>query len=368
MLLLIWMVLRFFKIVPKVCRQVSWLGRRANRADLSDTAASHSSKMLNIFDKQDFILKAILVEFQETQCFFMVACQAVVLFSKNHHNIFGATNMVNVWADHSIAGMCAAAGSFPVVWSLWTLQRSNMVSGWILFLSTATLGAAQAAMFSMGELPDLREMGHLDGVFPESCGSHPPPIRYCGWEGLQNTMVPNGLLIGYVNPVTLAIYGLTVIMFFWPLLERFLTSRAVSESRPRLVELSSRVNNLWHAEWFRISRGVITALIEILLLVTFLIYTLSLCFAAFGVTEVNMQVIDWTAWGFGQFVALTTWAAVFCKYVYWTICESSLPRSIDILHTNPAQSVQRPTRNLASAKEITSYRKTVLAQATTVKN
>lgn len=330
MLFLIWTILRFFKIVPKVCRQVSWIGRRANRFEFSDTAAGHSSKISKIFDKQDFILKAILVEFQETQCFFMVACQAVVLFSKNHHNIFGATNMVNVWADHSIAGLCAAAGSFPVVWSLWTLQRSNMVSGWILFLSTATLGAAQAALFYMNKMPHLREMGHLDGMFPESCGRHPPPVRYCGWEGLQNTMIPNELLVGYVNPVTLAVYGITVVMYFWPLLEKLLKSRITSDSRPRLAHFSSRVGILWHAEWFRILRGAITAFIEVLLLVTFLMYIISLCFAAFGVTEVNMEVIDWTAWGFGQFVALTTWAAVFCKYLYWTICKYSLPGPIEL--------------------------------------
>ncbi|KAJ5179977.1 hypothetical protein N7492_003187 [Penicillium capsulatum] len=319
MLWLIWLVLRFFKIVPKVCRQASWIGRKANRTKFSETAASRSSKIIEFFDKQDFILKAILVEFQETQCFFMVACVAVVLFSKRHHNIFGASNMVNVWADHSIAGMCAAAGSFPVVWSLWTLQRSNMVSGWILFLSTATLAVAQFALYSMGKMPELNEMGHLDGTFPASCGRHPPPMRYCGWDGLDSAMMPNDLIIGWVNPVVLTVYVITVGMYLWPFAEKLLKSRAVAGTRPGLAQHFSRISITWHTEWFYIVRGVITALIELLLLATFLVYIFSLCYAALGVTAYNMEIIDWTAWGFGQFVALTTWAAVLCKYLYWTI-------------------------------------------------
>ena len=317
MLWLIWMVLRFFKIIPKVCRQASWIGHKTNRKEFSESSAQRSHKIVRFLDKQDFILKSILVEFQETQCFFMVACQAVVLFAKKHHNIFAATNMVAVWSDHAIAGICAAAGSFPVVWSLWTLQRSGMASAWIVFLSTATLAVAEFALYSMHKRPKISEMGHLDGSWPNGCGGHPPPMRYCGWEGLQDSMLPVDLLFNVVNPFTLSLYGVTLIMYFWPLIKTLLWSGWMVDSRPRLAHFFSQISLMWYNEGFRIFRGVVTALVELAWFFFFLVYLVCLCLLVYG----SFSIIDESSWGFGQFVALTTWAAVLCKYIYWTACE-----------------------------------------------
>ncbi|KAJ5732863.1 hypothetical protein N7533_013310 [Penicillium manginii] len=174
LVLSIWLFLRFFRILPKVLRQLSWVGRKANKTQLSDITAGHSAKIANFFDKQNFVMKSILVELQETQCFFMIACQSVVLLSKNHNGIFSATNMVIVWVDHMIAGLCAAAGILPVVLGLWTLQRSNMCSGWVFFLSTATMITAECALYSVFREPKVSDMTSLRGTFPTSCGQHPP--------------------------------------------------------------------------------------------------------------------------------------------------------------------------------------------------
>jgi hypothetical protein len=308
--------LRFFRILPKVLRQLSWVGRKANKTQLSDITAGHSAKIANFFDKQNFVMKSILVELQETQCFFMIACQSVVLLSKNHNGIFSATNMVIVWVDHMIAGLCAAAGILPVVLGLWTLQRSNMCSGWIFFLSTATMITAECALYSVFREPKVSDMTSLRGTFPASCGQHPPPLRYCTLDQIENTIIPVTAFVAVISPFCLSLYGVTAIMFFWPHIEKLLLITA--DGRPRILQLVTTFKELWSKTWFKVSRGIMTFLIEAAFLLVALIYIS--CFALM-ISSADMAIIDWTSWGFGQFIAVTTWASVICKYVYWSICE-----------------------------------------------
>jgi hypothetical protein len=85
-----------FRYLPKVFRQPSWIGRKENKTQFSETTAGHSAKMADFLEKQNFVIKSILVELQETQYFFMIACQSVVQLSKNRNGILSATNMIIV--------------------------------------------------------------------------------------------------------------------------------------------------------------------------------------------------------------------------------------------------------------------------------
>jgi hypothetical protein len=224
--------------------------------------------------------------------------------------------MVIVWVDHMIAGLCAAAGILPVVLGLWTLQRSNMCSGWVFFLSTATMITAECALYSVFREPKVSDMTSLRGTFPASCGQHPPPLRYCTLDQIENTIIPVTAFVAVISPFCLSLYGVTAIMFFWPHIEKLLLITA--DGRPRILQLVTTCKELWSKTWFKVSRGIMTFLIEAAFLLVALIYIS--CFALM-ISSADMAIIDWTSWGFGQFIAVTTWASVICKYVYWSICE-----------------------------------------------
>ncbi|KAJ5115840.1 DNA damage repair protein (Rad9) [Penicillium angulare] len=273
----------------------------------------HSGKINNALDEQHFVLKSILVEFQETQCFFMIACESVILISLRHNGIFAATNMAVVVADHTLAGIVGAAGIFPNVVGLWTLQRKKMCSAWIFFLSTCTLIAAEVAIYKISDVPSTSDMTKLHGTFPESCGGHPPPMRFCAWHTLETSLVTVDFFKQYVNPYCLILYGITLIIWAWPFAKKLLWSSAFKKFHPHLSQTSDQCRSIYSTTWFKLVRGLAMFLAELSILPFCALYIA--CF----IGRFNLQFVDWNSWGFGQFLALTTWAAVICKWIYWTI-------------------------------------------------
>lgn len=163
----------------------------------------------------------------------MIVCQSVVLLSKNHNGILSATNMIIVWVDHMIAGLCAADGILPVVQGLWTLQRSNMCSGWTFLLSTATIITAECALYSVFREPKVSDMTSLRSTLPVTCGEYPSPLRYCTLDQIQNTIMPGTAFVAVISPFCLSLCVVSAIMPFWPYTKKFLLSTA--NSRPRVL-------------------------------------------------------------------------------------------------------------------------------------
>jgi hypothetical protein len=139
------------------------------------------------------VLSHILVEFQEAQCYFMVACQAAVLTTIHNPNAFAATSIAQLGANQSLAILIGYAGLLLVTYVTINLEAFGRnswytlgISGISVVVGTATLASIQySSSYTAGffdsqnsfdpQLTPISGLGQLT-----SCGGFSPPVIYCG--------------------------------------------------------------------------------------------------------------------------------------------------------------------------------------------
>lgn len=318
-ILYLWILLRTFKLLPTLYRYASVaalryksLGSSHKRHEFSRKASERAKSLKEFFSNHDLVLKSMLVEFQEAQCFFMIACQAASLAANNNRSILSPTNMVMVWADEALSGMIGAAGIYPIVLGLWTLQKMHMCSPWIFFLSTVTLIISEVVTYFSATFPSIDELTPLGGGWPGSCGDHPPPLIYCGNPGFLVFASAVEVFLLMLNPICLTVYGIVLILWIRPYAKKILLSKKVLDSPSSFYV---RVKRILSSEWLKWVDHILTTMIDLMNLGSAGMYVY--CFSGMY----KSGFISWGNWGFGQLIALTMWAPVFSKYFYWTICE-----------------------------------------------
>lgn len=321
-ILYLWILIRTFKLVPTLYRYASAIIKQSNslasaqnRHKLSEKAQKRAIDIKEFLTTHDLVLKSMLVEFQEAQSFFMIACQAATLAGMRYNTILDATNLVMVWADRALSGMVAAGGILPIILGLWTLQKMHMCSPWIFFLSTITLIVSELTIYETLYWPAPKNVTPLGGSWPQSCGEHPPPLIYCGNPNFVGFMGGPFVFLNFVNPICLTHYGILLILWVRPFAERILQSDKVVNSSPRIPRFYSHVKDLWKLRWVKWVHHILTVITELLNITSAALYVY--CFSSLY----QSGFIDWGNWGFGQLIALTMWAPVLSKYFYWTICE-----------------------------------------------
>lgn len=262
--------------------------------------------------QQLVILKSILVEFQEAQCFFMVASQAATIISLSSGPIgFNSTSLLQLGGNLFMALQVAATGVIPVIFALWSIYNFGMNSWYILIISTVTFAMATVSwkMGSTNPAPGL--LVPVETSTLDQCGFYGPPLMYCG--GLIGDFALYTPFDAWVVP-------------FWVLYSGLLTWQIVLST---IVPLSRKMPE--QSGWSRIWRWVCSVstgkwMRATTMLLKFLI-ELGLFLCAFSVIEqavASFWLISSNSWGFGQIVAVTIWAPVIGKYFYWTLCKCLL--------------------------------------------
>jgi len=270
---------------------------------------------------QYIVLKSILVEFQEAQCFFMLASEiAVLILIRNGPIVFGAKSLMQLHWNFALVGLVSGTGSLPIACILFALTACDMVSWYIISLSGVTISTATATMAIYNNLVSGtfdRSLQPVNGVeLLTECGGNPPPIVYCG----QSLEGPSD-----GSPTV-------QIQFSWFILAMCVLRhalRSMPESCLRItstwLETITKYLNFRHIRFlwipFRTARrrriwyGLVVFILGLFILL------------AMGLNLQTLQdlsaagAIDTTNWTLGQIISVTIWAPVLCKYGYASICE-----------------------------------------------
>lgn len=249
------------------------------------------------------VIRHLLVEFQEAQCFFMIAIQAAALISLTKSEAFNdAPSILQYFQNISLLKQSASGGIVPIAGGLlllwWIGLNSWYVFGWsvvTISLSTATFGIS----FRMqhGEVP--KEIAYPDQTTGlEKCGYNQPPLIWCA--SMSETVFLN-----FANIYSLAVFGLLLILQFWPLGKSLIQQ-----------QLSHRQRQIgWSLpRWMILTMTVVLVLAEIMSLIMTGSYAASMG----SLIEGPMKT-----WNYGQLVSMFIWAPIISKYLAWVFCALS---------------------------------------------
>jgi hypothetical protein len=303
-LLYIYFAVLILKFIPAVTRCV----RR--------TKKTRSILQVQFGQHHFSVLKSMLVEFQEAQCFFMLSFQCAALIAlAAGPQVFEATSLMQLSANISMAKSVAFMGILPITYGVWILHRVNLHSWYISLWSAITIVVSSVTLHLCKVVPradNLQQISTADRL--DKCGYHPPPVIYCSSTYTSNFVIqdPFEFIESILNYVCVGIYGLLLLKRLAPYPKRWFNRK------PWFQATYHRAHPWLVSKGVRFLTTTVAVLIELLLSFFNVSYILL-------VTARNLPTINLNSWSFGQIIAVTIWAPIISKYLYWALCMSSLP-------------------------------------------
>jgi len=204
------------------------------------------------------VSKSMLVEFQEAQCFFMLATQIAVLISfGNQAKFYEPKEEAQLDMDNYLGQIIGTGGLLPISLVLFTLKNVGMISWYILILSGITLATSSATVIistqneDNGYAPsDLAAF--YDTASIDSCGGYPPPIVFCDEVWYKSTNNQSGeyfeqtvLSWTYILPLVVFSVILFQLLLTLPRLSRFVKGMLPQLSLLEGSKLVTYLNGLW---------------------------------------------------------------------------------------------------------------------------
>lgn len=289
---LIWLILRLIQFIPWCAKYFS--GKKNQQM-------AEDAKQMNLY-KHAPIVKSILVDFQESQCYFVLSVQAAMLVAvSGDSSVLGATSVSQIWAN--FAQVVSMSGGYlpSLTFGLWLLRRSRLDSAYMLAWSLAAIIFTAFTIFSniphepnVAGINPISNLGDLD-----KCGHNPPPLIYCSDEYYELYSLSR-----VFSAVCLMICGVMLLQKSSPYLEKSLSNY------PAFSRISHAMKRVVKYRAFRVISKVWTPFAEMFLLSV----------NVFSITINIFQVGG--DWSFGQIIAVTIWVPIFTKYIYWASCTS----------------------------------------------
>ncbi|KAI9928737.1 hypothetical protein MW887_001955 [Aspergillus wentii] len=252
----------------------------------------------------------MLVEFQEAQCFFMLSIQAAALIAlSTGPQVFEATSFAQLESNVSAIALVALMGVVPVTFGLWVLHKVGMNSWYTMFWSTISVALSNVTLYMGNSSPSATSLVTISSTDRlDKCGHYGPPLIYCyGYSGsTMGSYSPSMFILRIINYVSLAFYGIIVLMWLAPYLRRCMQKNEWSQ------HTYVRVHQVLTARWARAFGRVWTVFVELVSMLFCVVYGIYL-------TSRNFGAFDADSWSFGQIIAVTIWAPVICKYFYWAM-------------------------------------------------
>lgn len=274
------------------------------------------------FSNQVAVLKSSTVDFQEAQCFLMLACQAAAFATlRTQGEFLEAKSIQMLYNNFALLSLIAVGGTLPVTFVLFFQHTVGMRSLFNLTLSGITIFTSVAALFNVPEkttqefLQPLTDTSRLD-----KCGYNVPPVAYCvlpgGFDGVSE--LNRTLLLRQATAYCIFIYCGVLILHISALGLPYLLPRMTSKAKNSHSGASTAMETIdryMPARW--LSRAKFAAVLD--LDIAFLVFLVQYLQRFSMLLEVG--AIDTQAWGFGQIIAVTVWFQVLIKYGYWSICK-----------------------------------------------
>ena len=295
-ILYIWLALRCLRHVPAAGSCLARLYDKSPKKNKDDS--KNRPKRLPQVESHRLVIQSTLVEFQEAQCFFMIAIQvASIVAMSQSPNLYGADNMTQLAQNASMSKNISIGALLTITFGLCLLCRAKMASWYTLLCSTVAIILSIAAFHMSSRwtpLPD--ELASLQeyGGFHE-CGHHLPPLIWCGYSQRHSVVgvTPFGA-------ISLSLYGLL-----------FLTQ--VFEVAWHHWSWDEQYREAFSSEWAKRMLKAFGICVELGFVAMIAIYISDLVYPYY--------YIGMGDWNFGQVVAVSIWAPVFFKYFYWSWCE-----------------------------------------------
>lgn len=305
----IWLAMRGLQVLPNCIR---CLYRRNRKHE-----TIHSPSMEEKLNNHVLIVKSVLVDFQEAQCFFVVCIQAAILVAfAGDSAILNASSVAQLQHNYAEAITISGSGAISVTFGLWVLHRSNLDSFYIHLWTAASIAVSATAIFSRSaETPKLSsiswqgDLSHLD-----RCGHHYPPLIYCSYSSTpsgQGAYIRNFIARQtYAAPFAIFwVLGMQKIITFLPgehglLAPFFQLSRSIqSIMPPRAISILTTV-------WELLAESYLLGMT---------IFVLVMYWANL-IEQANHEHSYATTWNFGQIIGSTIWAPSIVRYIYWSVC------------------------------------------------
>ena len=257
------------------------------------------------------VIRFVLVEFQEAQSFLMISIQiASIYVMSKKPELYGAVSFSQLMINISITkSICLEAIAF-VTFGLWLVHKTDMKSWYILFCSTLTV-ILSIVTFHLSShwkvIPANLSLPQENSLY--ECGHHPPPLIWCGNLTLEDR--GNSFIIGF--------FATCIILFCYLFCHKLIVLLQVgswSRQNPRdsnyqwCRTVYCYIDGLPHnSRWIKLSFDICVEL------------TLITIIGFFTVKLISSVYDNLTDWNLGQVIAVTIWAPVIVKYLYWSLCK-----------------------------------------------
>lgn len=262
----------------------------------------------------------LLVDFQEAQCFFVIAVQISVLYANSQGASFsGAQNWESLRVNREAVWSLANIGAWSISLTQITLFRSSMDSWYTLALSFVALVLAATAS-KLALLLDT-----ADNVYKmfknetglDECGGNASMRTFCSaYSPIFTLGVPRNVMF-----INVPILGLLCFMKVWTGYIDADTSLSQGKRlNDKALDSTGSTKSLERVK--RIALMLVTLFLfsmEVLLLALLIIGLQST--QSMLVTLVEDETTN--LWNVGQVVAVLVWAPVLSKYTYSVLCKST---------------------------------------------
>ena len=259
------------------------------------------------------IIQYILVEFQEAQCFFMIAIQiASIVAVSGNANLYGASSLSALTLNIQITRGISPGGIIPITFGLWLIYEANMRSWYMLFCSSLTVSLS-IVTFCLSSLWEPKT-SHVPSPANydtdlEECGYNSPPLVWCG--NLRRLSSRSSDIIFWMNIPAICVFALLILLHVGPWVKGILDRNGWY------------LNALLRRRRFKMTPGGEFALNGLKLCIEYLLAALSIMYPVTCLSTNDYHWdLDFTRWQFGQIIALSIWAPVLYKYGYWTFCRT----------------------------------------------
>ncbi|TKA61967.1 hypothetical protein B0A49_09810 [Cryomyces minteri] len=285
--------------------------------------------------RQPAALSSGMVEFQKAQCFFMLAVQSAALtalWSKGH-NFFAASSYQQLWNNVTLLGNVAVGGFLPVTFTLSCLHAAGIKSWYIFVLSACTLATSAITLFTTSRKSPSPDQIDTPAANLAKCGGLATPVKYC-LDPFSTYGVADPLIDGIGGPIFLFCLAVLFLLFL-DLCKVF--HRKMCENRITCYEwlriwcedwklwqtwepLIKRKSSLFFIRWMHIDSAMrfsktVTAVFVSTLEGLFLYWFVRFLRQLYG----GGDAVDFTAWSFGQIVAVTVWAPALLEWLYLVV-------------------------------------------------
>ncbi|KAF7594255.1 hypothetical protein BBP40_009807 [Aspergillus hancockii] len=256
------------------------------------------------------VIKSMLVEFQEAQCFFMLSFQCAALIAlAAGPQVFEATSLLQLSANITMAKSVALMGILPITYGVWILHKVDLHSWYISLWSAITIVVSSVTLHKCKVVPrayNLQGITTADRL--DKCGYHPPPLVYCAQSTTSGWNIPDifGLTDNFLNYLCVGIYSLLVFKRLAPYPTRWFNRK------PWFQATYHRTHPWLVSKGVRFLSVTLSFLLEFALLAFNVLYIML-------VTARNLPMSDLNSWSFGQIIAVTIWAPIISKYLYWAL-------------------------------------------------